>query len=434
MSDNAKLFPAGTGFDTASAASWKVAGFVTSVGQSDAVEGKPLAKKDAHDEQLKRGLDALTRAGVAVDAPHSIVIDQLRGQWGKEAVVDLALVYLLGRIASAESAAVLRQFDAASADKEVKKEIKRALFKLSQRGIALPGEPAAEKKPAPLFERDGQIEAYMSAVDGGGGRLVWIAKPQLRHGLQVIQAMVHDREGLLRFGGVQMKRKELRAMADEIKSQHGVTMIAIPWRFADWMIYQGYEKSKARGQGGLEEFTAIRSVIASGKPAAMVHPVHEKIAADDSSDGSWREQSRQLLAEPELRYWVVLDEWVQDCLQALHEARTSPLVLNPMQKEERFAGVVRDAVKTLCAGENGQALTRRMEDMALYFAETGRPDQAKLSLAVARQVATGDPGPLEVSFLTALMQKSFVFFISQLKKQQEEQQQKTDESSLIIKP
>lgn len=393
-----------------------------------------MAKKDAHDKQLKRGLDVLAGAGVAVDAPSSASIDQLRGQWGKGAAVDLAVVYLLGKIASAESATALREFDKSAADKEVKKEIKRALFKLSQKGVVLPAEPVAEKKPAPLFERDAEIEAYMSAVDGGGGRLVWIAKPQRQHGLQVIQAMVHDRDGLLRFGGVQMKRKELRAMADEIKSQHGVSMIAIPWRFADWMVYQGYEKSKAGGQSGLEEFTAIRSVIASGKPNAMVHPVYEKLGAADLSDGSWREESRRLLAEPELRYWVIIDDWVQDCLQALHEAQSSPLVLNPMQKEERFAGVTRDAVKTLCAGDNGQALVRRMEDMALYFAETGRPEQAKLSLAVAQQVATGEPGPLEVSFLTGLMQKSFVFFISQLKKQQEVEQQKNADSSLIVKP
>jgi len=124
---------------------------------------------------------------------------------------------------------------------------------------------------------------------------------------------------------------------------------------------------------------------------------------------------------------------VQDCLAALHEAQSSPLVLNQVQKEERLASVVRDAVKKLCAGDNGRALMRRMEDMSLYFSETGRLDQAKLSLAVAQQVATGDPGPLDVSFLTGLMQKSFVFFMSQMKAQQEAQQ-KEQQSSLIIKP
>ena len=217
----------------------------------------------------------------------------------------------------------------------------------------------------------------MSAVDGGGGRLVWIAKPQPKRGLQVIQAMVHDRDGLVRFGGVQMKRKELRAMTDEIKQKHGVSMIAVPWEFADRIIYEGYERAKARGPSGqsdLSDFHAIRSVIGTGKPKAVTHPVYQKLGTEDFRDGPWREQSRRLLEEPELRYWVIVDEWVQDCLAALHEAQSSPLVLNPVQKEERLASVVRDAVKTLCAGENGQAFKRRMEDMALYFAETGRID------------------------------------------------------------
>ena len=394
-----------------------------------------MAKRDVHDERLEKGLAALRSAGIDPDAPSSASVAQLKSAVGKSAEADIAAIFMLGKIATQESLQLIREIDNAASDKDVKKEIKRALFKLSQKGIFVPQEPA-EKKIAPLFERDYEIEAYMSAVDGGGGRLVWIAKPQPKRGLQVLQAMLHDRDGLVRFGGVQMKRKELRAMADEIKQQHGVSMIAVPWEFADRIIYEGYERAKARGpssQSDLSDFHAIRSVIGTGKPKAVTHPVYQKLGTEDFRDGSWREQSRRLLEEPELRYWVIVDEWVQDCLAALHEAQSSPLVLNPVQKEERLASVVRDAVKTLCAGENGQAFKRRMEDMALYFAETSRIDEAKLALAVAQQVGEGDPGPLDVAFLTGLMQKSFVFFMSQMKAQQEAQQ-KAEQSSLIIKP
>ena len=392
-----------------------------------------MAKNDSHDEKLKKGLDALALAGVAVERPSAAEIPQLREVWRRSLETDLAAIFLLGKIASAEAGELLREFDHDVADKELKKEIKRALFKLSQKGIAVAQEPVAEKAFAPLFERENQIEAYMSAVDGGGGRLIWIAKPQPNRGLQVIQAMVHDREGLVRFGGVHMKRKELRAMAEDIKQQHGVAMIVIPWQFADWMIYEAYERAKARGQSGLDDFHAIRSVIGTGKPKAVIHPVYEKLGTGNFRDGPWREQSRRLLEEPELRYWVIIDEWVQVCLTALQEAQSSPLILNQVQKEERLASVVRDAVKTLCAGEHGQAFKRRMEDMALYFAETDRVEQAKLSLAVAQQVAEGDPGPLDISFLTGLMQKTFVFYMSQLKAQHEAQQ-KEQQSSLIVKP
>jgi hypothetical protein len=269
----------------------------------------------------------------------------------------------------------------------------------------------------------------MSAVDGGGGRLIWIAKAQPSHGLQVIQAMLHDREGLLRFGGMQMKRKELRAMADEIKQQHGVSMIAVPWEFADQIIYDGYEKAKARGQSGLENFHDVRSLVATGKPKPVAHPIYAKLGSADLREGPWREQSRRLLDEPELRYWVVIDDWVKEFLAQIEDARTSPLVLNQVQKEQRLAAIVRDAVTALCAGDSGKAFKQRMEDTALYFAETHRIEQAKLSLAVAQQVGEGDPGPLDISFLTGLMQKSFAYFVSQQKAQKEEA-----ESSLIIKP
>ena len=73
-------------------------------------------------------------------------------------------------------------------------------------------------------------------------------------------------------------------------------------------------------------------------------------------------------------------------------------------------------------------MQRRMEDMALYFSESGRADMARLALAVALQIKEGDPGPLDVSFLTGLVQKSFAFHMSEQKTKAEE------EASLIVKP
>lgn len=389
-----------------------------------------LAKSKSHEEEIRRGLTALRESGIALDAPSPELVSRLKTEFGKGRQTDLAVIFSLGKIFDVAALDALGEIDGRTSDKDLKKEIKRALFKLSQKGVTAPEEKSeGAKTAATIFGVEPEVEAYMSAVDGGGGRLVWIAKPQPSHGLQVIQAMLHDREGLLRFGGMHMRRKELRKMADEIKQQHDVSMIAIPWQFADQVIYEGYEKARTRGQGGLENFHEIRSVLATGKPQGTTHPIYRKLDAEQARDGAWREQSRRLLDEPELRYWILTEDWVQAFLPLLQEAQTSRLVLNPLQKEERFNAIVRDAVKTLCTGDNGRVFKRRMEDMALYFWETKRPDPAKLALAVALQVGEGDPGPLDVSFLTGLMQKSFAFFMSQEKAKKEEEQ-----ASLIIKP
>ena len=388
-----------------------------------------MAKNKSHEEQIRKGLDRLRVAGLAVDASVDLV-PRLKSHFGKEKEIDLAVAFALGRILDSTAVEALVEIDKQTSDKEIRKEIRRSFFKLGQRGLTIPHEESGENNPAAaVFSRATDIEAYMSAVDGGGGRLIWIAKPQPNHGLQVIQAMLQDRDGLLRIGGMHMRRKELRKMAQDIMEQHDVGMISIPWEFADQMIYQGYEKAKARGQSGLENFHELRSMIATAKPKEQLHPVYRQFDAAQVRDGAWREQSRRLLDEPELRYWILMDDWVQAFVAQLQEAQTSRLVLNPLQKEERFAAIVREAVKALCSGANGQAFKRRMEDMALYFFETNRLDAAKLSLAVALQVGEGDPRPLDISFLTGLVQKSLAFFMSQEKAKEEEEQ-----SSLIIKP
>jgi hypothetical protein len=388
-----------------------------------------LAKKKLHEEEIQRGVEDLRRSGLDLDHLTPALVSRLEEQWGRGRETDLAITYFLGKIVDSGAAAALRRLEKEVRDKDLKKEIRRSLFKLAQKGLAIPEEKRVEEKSAPpLLSRSPEIEAYMSPVDGGGGRLVWIVKPQAGHGLQTLQAMINDREGLQRIGGAHVRRKELRRMAEEIKKQHGITMVPVPWEYADMILYEGFEKAKAAGRSGLENFHELRSFVNTAKPKAQEHPVYQRLGVADLREGAWRELSRRLLDEPELRFWILDADWAAPFLEQLREAQTSRLVLNPMQKEERMAGIVRDAVKTLCTGETGKIMQRRMEDMAFYFGDAGRTELGKLALAVAQQIKEGDPGPLDISFLTGLVQKSFAVYLSQQKTKAEE------EPSFIVKP
>ena len=388
-------------------------------------------KKKTHEEEIGRGLDALRKVGVAVEDVSPDLVAHLKEQFGKGRETDLAVIFALGKIADRSAAEILLDLEQSVTDKDVKKEIRRSLFKLTQKGFAIP-QPTREKTPvtAAILKQTPEIEAYMSSVDGAGGRLVWIARPEPGQGLQFIQAMVSDREGLQRAGGTVLRRKELRKMAQDIKEQHGITMISVPWEYADAVVYDAYEKAKALGRSGseIEEFPRLRSIFSAAKPKPQEHPIYRRIDSELAKEGAWRELSRRLLDEPEFRFWFLDEDWVRPYLAQLQEAQTSRLVLNPMQKEERFASIVREVVKTLFLGETGKLFQRRLEDMALYLLETGRPESARLAAAVAQQIGEGDPGPLDISFLTGLAQKSFAFYESQEKTKAEE------EPSLIVKP
>ena len=388
-----------------------------------------MAKKKSHEEEIRRGIEHLRQSGLKFDDVSPAFVPRLEEQWGRGRETDLAIVFSLGKIADSAAAAALLRMERGAQDKDVKKEIRRSLFKLSQKGLTIPEDKRVEEKSStPLLSRSPEIEAYMSPVDGAGGRLVWIVKPQAGHGLQTIQAMINDREGLQRIGGTQIRRKELRNMAQEIKKQHGITMVSVPWEYADMMLYEGFEKAKSEVRSGLENFHQLRSIVNTAKPKAQDHPVYQGLNSAEVREGAWRELSRRLLDEPEVRFWILDADWVEPFLGQLEEAQTSRLVLNPMQKEERIAGIVRDAVKTLCTGETGKIMQRRMEDMAFFFVAAERTEMAKLALAVAQQIKEGDPGPLDISFLTGLVQKSFTVYLSQQKSKAEE------EPSFIVKP
>lgn len=388
-----------------------------------------MAKKDVRQETLKAGIARLRKSGVDTENVSTAELALLTGHLGKDRDADLAIAFLLGRVADVAALDALTSLERSATAKEIKREARRSLFKLAQKGLRRP-EPQAVDAPAPkaILKATPEIEGYMSSVDGAGGRLVWLARPQAGSGLQLLQGMVSDRIGLARAGGSALKRKELRRMADEIKERHGIAMISVPWEYADRMLYEAYEKAKAAGQGEIEHFPSMRALFNPTKPKAAPHPIYARLDAAGARSEGWRERSRRLLDEEEFRYWILDDDWIKPYLDRIEQARDSRLVLNQLQQEERFASIVREAAREIFTGERGAIFQRRMEDVALYLFETKREEAAQLALAVALQLAEGDPGILDISFLTGVVQKSVALHLSQKKEKAEE------DPSLIVKP
>jgi hypothetical protein len=315
-------------------------------------------------------------------------------------------------------------------DKALKREVRRSLFKLSQKGLsASQPEPTEQAPERPIFKLSPDVEGYLSAVDEAGNRMVWLAKPRAGSGVGFIHGIVNDREGMTQVDGLVIRRKELRNMIAGMKEKHGMTMVPIPWEYGDLLLYEAYEKAKAMGRSGLEQFPALRAHLNAVKPGPRVHPVYDSLNPEEIRSGPWRETSQKLLAEPEFRAWVLAEDWLSPYLERVQGAQESRLVLNRMQQEQRLMGLVRDAVRELFSEECGRLFSGRMEDMALYLLLTDRENQAKSALAVAIALRNKDLGGLGVPFLEGLVQKSLAIHTTQ-----EEEKQKQEETSLIIKP
>lgn len=385
-----------------------------------------MAKKDAREAALKRGLEELGKAGVDAATVSASGIDSLTRRLGESAAVDLAVAFLLGRIADPAAVEALIKIEATAPAKDLKREARRSLFKLEQRGLTVAraeDASAGKRSVAPISE----IEGYLTIIDGAGDRLVWLVRPHAGGGLQLLQGVVSDRSGLLQADGGVVKRKDLRSQAEEIQKNGTLPMAPVPWEYADAILYDAYDKAKAAGQK-TGQFASMRAAFNATKPREVEHPIYGRLAKDAAQTEDWRGRSRRLLEEPAFRYWLVDEDWIKPYLDRIEQAQESRLVLNDAQKEERLAAIVRDAAREIFAGERGAIFRRRLEDASWCLAEAGRSEPALLAFAVALQLAEGDTGMLDIAFLTGLVQKSIAYYLAQAK------QKAKEEPSLIVKP
>ncbi|HEY6199719.1 MAG TPA: hypothetical protein VI231_13995 [Candidatus Binatia bacterium] len=385
-----------------------------------------MAKKEAREAALKRGLEDLQQAGFDRTAPAATSIEPLTRRLGENAAVDLAVAFLLGRVADPAAVDALIKIERGATAKDLKREARRSLFKLEQRGLPIPREDASGGQ-RPAVGSISEIEGYLSVIDGTGDRLVWLLRPHAGGGLQLLQGVVSDRSGLLRSDGGVVKRKDLRAQAEEIQKNGGLPMAPVPWEYADGILYDAYEKAKAAGQK-TAQFSSMRAAFNATKPREVEHPVYSRLAKESAQTEDWRSQSRRLLDEPAFRFWLVDEDWMKPYLDRIGQAQESRLVLNDAQKEERLAAIVRDAAREIFSGESGAIFRRRLEDASWCLAEAGRREPALLAFAVALQLAEGETGMLDIAFLTGLVQKSIAYYLAQAK------QKAKEEPSLIVKP
>ena len=389
-----------------------------------------MARQNTREKALRSGLKALRNEGLETESPDATMVEPLVRCFGAEPAASLAAAHVLGRIRDVAAVDALRQLEQRAGSKEVRREVRRSLFKLAQGGL-VPAE-AEESRPAEAganFSLAPEIEGFLSSVTGAGSRMVILTRPQPGGGLMVMQAAVNDRRGLERLGGNVIRRKELRQMMEDMKAQLQVSMTPVPWEYADWLVHDAYQKVTESPGEGVADYPRLRTHLTAAKPARRSHPVHDLVDAHGAESMAPSETSEKLLEEPEFRTWFVEKDLLEPYLERLEDTEQSRIVLNPMQKEERYRGIVREAVEGIFLGEETRPVFEgRIEDAALHLHVSGQEEKARAVLGVASAIRRGDLGSLGVPLLEALVMRSLGLHKAQ------EKQEAAEEPSLIVKP
>ncbi|MDO8434794.1 MAG: hypothetical protein Q7S58_20545 [Candidatus Binatus sp.] len=373
------------------------------------------------ENEIDRDDAALTTAGFDPSSAPADAVARLRELRGTPNITDAAIARALGRITNAGAAAMLTEMEPGAAG-ALRREIRRALFRLKQHGI----EPPATID-APIVSGTqataSSITALLSPIDPEGARIVWLMKPRMQGGILRMWALISEADGLVGAQNTGLTRRELRNEREQLEARARMKLVEADWRLADFIICEAYRNTPEKRRGQVGNFMTLRAEMIGTPPAQeFEHPVYAEFAEEIS-----REPSIELMKEPEIQEWRLPASLIKPYVDEINQLGESVIVLSAIQKQERVNIVLERAMGELLAGENAHRLRRRLEDIAYYMARDGRRVAAGWAAAAAAKIRAG-ADLKQVAFFQALLRAQLGALAA------EEQQKVADEPRLIMTP
>lgn len=360
-----------------------------------------------------------SRTGLDLPAEPQAAIARLRELWSARQTPVAELAGAAAAIADPEAAELLLEMETAAGGAD-RREIRRALFRLQQKGVAI---PAKAPERAVVEAAAGDFSAWISPIDSHGEQLIWLAKGRAAGGLVCMWGAVSESEGLTFVNSDHESRREMRAQLAKLNEAMPEGMIEADWRLADFLLAEAYRRTPEDKRPQVGNYLALRAeLIETPPPAQFEHPIYGEFAAVPE-----QEPSPQVLEQhPELVGQLLVKEAMAPFVGEVEEIRQSPLVLNRFQQQERIEVVVTNALATLGEGEPHRRLLRRLENLAYRTARQGDRSTAMALASAAVQLRNRAHSPS--AFFLQLVRQALGAALT------EQQEEAAQEPRLIMTP
>jgi len=350
------------------------------------------------------------------------------------AALDDALRALAKRHGAASLPLLERLADAAL-DKDHRRAVRRALYRLEQSGLR-PARASGAVPTRPVVTRTAEhpVRAWLSGIDGSGSRAAWILfEGGLGGGLRLCSLILNDEAGIMDAAGGPIARKRLEAELRGLRESQKLPWVEVDGRRACALVAEALALHECLGTVPPPEFARWKRLFAAAsaaapqlrgdlqpkqgeaqpkqgeaQPKASQADTEEKLPADmppaaaSSRDHALLENSATLLDLPELMGWFIDPARVQHEALALLQVRESRLVVSEQIKTEREASIVDGVVEAQLPDAARRRWAARLREMAEIFRMTGRLEPAAMAEQTAGALADVGRPATSIPFARAL--------------------------------
>jgi len=346
--------------------------------------------KDDLSEACRRALDEALAAGGTVAAANVAIL---------ATAPPAALERALRELADAQGADALPVLVALGDGGHggVRRAAKRALYRLSQRGIAPP--PRAASRPVVERGEKRPVRAWVSAVDGSGSRAMWILFDGAFGGLELCSLIVNDTAGILEVAGGSITRKRLESELAALRADQ-----KLPW----------LETSPEVARGLVAEALALHRTLGTPAPPSFARwqrlfdgaTIPAPPVAPAEPDAVLIARGAELLDVPETAGWFLEPGDVQAEALELLQTSESRLVVSDQVKGEREETLVTRVVEREIDDAARQRWARRLLEQAVVFDATERATLGEVARAVAGGLIAATSGAATQPFARALARRA----------------------------
>jgi hypothetical protein len=304
----------------------------------------------------------------------------------------------------AKTPEILSEIRKAFPQKTVQKAVRKAVFRLKQRGIPLPD---SEPDEAPAFAvAKEEPSAYVGPIDGSGSRPLLIVLPRGASGVDLAMGAVSDEQGFIEFIYGRYSKKRMKEVKDLFFSKvpH---MVETSLSHAATVLEHAYRKEEGKPDPATGEYLRLRpwlleNVELFDRPVVAGYIPLDSVTADMLTPT----QLERLLQHELMISWVMDPEKLRPLSEGIARAQESPIFISEGQRREHISKIKEEGLLKLFGEKDRMIFRTRLEEMAFVFFKIGEETLARLCLAAALSLEGKAPLLKVNPFLNALIDRS----------------------------
>ncbi len=296
--------------------------------------------------------------------------------------------------------------------KDVQKTVKRALFKLKNKGVAVPDHFEGDKRALLSFGagRKEKPEGYVGPIDGTGTRGVFVSFPQVPSGYEAGIGVINDETGMVEFHTAAYSKKRLRELKKHIFEKMGVNVPASISHVLT-ILEKAYAKSKGGSLSIQSDYLRLRNQVLKNGAILERPPIYD-LLTQPVAPGETLTLSRleKLFGHDAMDTWLIGPDEIEPLLVELEETEGGPLVLSEAQEQDRIQSIKERWAEKAFSDSKLEILKHRLEEMAYVFHKRDEPEFGELALSAALLALEKTPLQPINPLVAFLMERSIAFY------------------------